>query len=149
MSGYDIRPAIAEVARIARVAFVPSVLTEVAEDIPNLQSVRAPTMFLDYIGTVQNAFQTYSGYERVMRLDCVALMGLAQNPTETDKVGKAFVGAFYDLWAVKANRELNGLCSILRVVGDESLPFIAVAKINYMALLFHLEIADFISGSNC
>lgn len=149
MSGYDIRPAIAEVASIARAAFVPGVLNEVAEDIPNLQSVRAPTMFLDYIGTTQNAFQTYSSYERVMRLDCVALMGLAQDVTNTDKAAKAFVGQFYDLWSVKANRELNGLCAVLRVVGDESLPFIAVAKVNYMALFFHMEIADFISGTNC
>ncbi len=141
---YDIRPAMDAMAAIVRNALKPGSLNEVYTNIPDMQSISAPVMFFDYTGTVANEQQTYTGYDRVFKVDAVAFVGLAVAMDLTDQRTKQLIGEVYDLFAPKPNRTLGGLCAECRITGDDSVSITALGRIVYGAVVFHFEITDYV-----
>lgn len=150
-NSFDVQPAIAALASIVRSALQPGTLNDVFDDIPNLQSTRAPVMFFDYRNG-RNERDVYGGFRRVWNVDCIALMGLAQDVALTDKAMKDFIAAFYNLLAI--NNTLSDTVSEATITQDESAfyPMLGTGgqAINYGALIFRLEVAQEIAlGGNC
>jgi len=148
---FDVQAAIAALASIVRAALQPGTLNEVFDDIPNLQSTRAPVMFFDYRnGTNQR--DAYRGFRRVWYVDCVALLALVQDVRLTDKAIKSFIGTFYNL--IATNNTLGGMATEATIVQDESVNFPILGTgnqaINYGAVIFRLEVAQEIAaGGEC
>lgn len=150
-NSFDVQPAIAALAAIVRNALQPGTLNEVFDDIPNLQSTRAPVMFFDYRDG-RNERDAYRGFRRVWNVDCIALMGLAQDVTVTDQAMKGFIATFYNLIAI--NNTLSDTVSEATITQDESMFYPMLGNngqaINYGALIFRLEIAQEIAaGGEC
>lgn len=151
MSGeYDVRPAIQDIAAIVAAGLKPGVLNEVYENIPDLQSVTAPVMFFDYRGTSLNAGQTYTGYDRVFKINLVCMVGLAMALTQTDIALKALVGQVYDLFATRPNSNLGGKCAEFRIQGDDVAPIVTLGRQVYVGLTFRGEVENYIvTGGEC
>lgn len=146
---YDIAAPIADVAAIVRAGLYPAPLNEVYTDFPDLQSVTAPVMFFDYRGTALNDPQTYTGYDRIFKLDLVCMVGLALNMRETDLAMKSIVGQVYTLFASRPNSNLGGLCDEFRIVSDDVGPVVALGRQVFLAVTFHAEITNYVTLSNC
>lgn len=146
---YDVVEPIAQVAAIVRAALSPAPLNEVYTDFPDLQSITPPVMFFDYRGTAFNDPQTYTGYDRIFKLDLVCSVGLALNMQQTDIAMKSIIGQVYTLFASRPNSNLGGRCDEFRIVADDVGPMVALGRQVLLAVTFHAEITNYVTLANC